>query len=60
MYRGELLKLRAALLSCIDVMVMEVELVVVVVWVVCGSGGGGWEVVEGRAVEVVTGGGSGG
>ena len=59
-YRGELLKLRAALLSCIDVMVMEVELVVVVVWVVCGRGGGGREVVEGRAVEVVTGGGSGG
>ena len=60
MYRGELLKLRAALLSCIDVMVMEVELVVVVVWVVCGREGGGREVVEGRAVEVVTGGGSGG
>lgn len=36
---------------------MVIELEVVVVWVVCGRGGGEREVVEGRAVEVVTGGG---
>jgi len=55
-YKGEPLKFRVVLVSCIDEIGMEAEVVVVMGWEVSGRGGSGRE-VEGGAVEVVMGGG---